>query len=141
MNSLNVSAVILSWVDTSDENGALQWLPNVAPPGDGVFSCPTLYVGNSTGESIRSLIKANELGSMTVVLDAPSYEAPTYTLISHLQGRKNSTDTILLYTHSEDIPHIMPITFAKAPEIGDGPSIIEENGQFFFTNPEKQPLD
>jgi hypothetical protein len=58
-------------------------------------------VGNSTGEIIRSLIKSNELDIMTVVLDAPSYEAPSYTLISHLEGEKNATDTILLYTHSE----------------------------------------
>jgi len=100
MNELNVSAVILSWVDTSDENGALQWLPNDAPPGQGVNTCPTLYVGNSTGETIRSLIAANEIDTMNVVLDAPSYDAPTYTLISHLQGTKNASDTILLYTHS-----------------------------------------
>lgn len=101
LNSLNIAAAIVSWVDTSDENAALQWLPQVAPPGNGVFTCPTLYVGNSTGETIRSLIKANAIDSMTVVLDAPSYEAPSYTLISHLRGTRNTTDTILLYTHSE----------------------------------------
>lgn len=48
---------------------------------------------------------------MTVVLDAPSYEAPTYTLISHLQGTKNATDTILLYTHSEDKRAIIAHTY------------------------------
>jgi hypothetical protein len=95
--------VILSWVDTSDANAALQWLPNSAPSGNGTSNCPTLYVGNSTGESIRSLIKSNELDTMTVVLDAPSYDAPSYTLVSHLTGEKNASNTILLYTHSKHL--------------------------------------
>jgi hypothetical protein len=90
----------LSWVDTSDDNAALQWLPNNAPRGNGTFSCPTLYVGNSTGAQIRGLIGNGEIDTMTVVLDAPSTETPTYTLIGHLEGRSGATDTILLYTHS-----------------------------------------
>lgn len=57
-------------------------------------------------------MNAEEFDTMKVVLDAPSTQAPTYTLISHLKGKKNANDTILLYTHS------------------DGPSIIEENGEF-----------
>lgn len=101
MNSLNVSAVILSWVDASDENAALQWLPNEAPSGDGTNSCPTLYVGKSTGQKIRTLIKKRQIDTMTVVLDAPSTHSPSYTLISHLEGKKKSNDTILLYTHSK----------------------------------------
>ncbi|KAH7025123.1 uncharacterized protein B0I36DRAFT_274844 [Microdochium trichocladiopsis] len=110
MNELNVAAVVLSWVDASDENAALQWLPSDAPEGDGTYSCPTLYVGNSTGETIRQLIHDNQISDMSVILDAPSYEAPTYTLISHLEGTGKTNNSIVLYTHS------------------DGPSIIEENG-------------
>jgi hypothetical protein len=110
MNELNVSAVILSWVNTSDENGALQWLPNDAPPGNETNTCPTLYVGNSTGETIRSLLADDQIETMTVVLDAPSVQSPTFTLIGHLDGKATTNDTILLYTHS------------------DGPTIIEENG-------------
>ena len=101
MNSLNVEAVILSWVDTSDENAALQWLPSSAPPGNGTYSCPTLYVGNRTGEEIRRLISRGEINNMTVVLDAPSDDEPTYTLIGHLEGTSRTNDTILLYTHSK----------------------------------------
>lgn len=113
MNDLNVSAAILSWTDTSDENAALQWLPSSAPKGNLTNKCPTLYVGNSTGESIRSLIKGGEIDTMRVVLDAPSSQAPTYTLISHLGGKKNATDTILLYTHSEWLRDLVYLTSAN----------------------------
>jgi hypothetical protein len=104
MNQLNVSAVILSWVNTSDENAALQWLPSSAPSGNGTYDCPTLYVGNSTGERIRGLIRNNQISNMSVVLDAPSLQSPTYTLIGHLNGTGNSNRSILLYTHSQSQP-------------------------------------
>jgi hypothetical protein len=136
MNQLNVSAAILSWVDTSDENAALQWLPSSAPPGNQTNNCPTLYVGSSTGKTIRSLIKSDQLQTMTVVLDAPSSEEPTYTQISHLEGMKNATDTILLYTHSEYLRDFtVQILVNDVDSPGDGPSIIEENGQSFFAIP------
>jgi hypothetical protein len=136
MNQLNVSATILSWVDTSDENAALQWLPSSAPPGNLTNNCPTLYVGNSTGETIRSLIKSDQLQTMTVVLDAPSSEEPTYTLISHLEGMRKANDTILLYTHSEYLRHFTVLNLVNDVDSpGDGPSIIEENGQSFFVTP------
>lgn len=92
--------MVLSHVATSDENAALQWLPSKGPTGNKTYDCPALYVGNSTGEQIRGLIQNGEIDSMTVILDAPSYEAPTSTLIGHLEGNSSAEDTILLYTHS-----------------------------------------
>ncbi|KAK6967122.1 elongation factor 2 [Favolaschia claudopus] len=92
--------VVTSWVHTSDENGALQFLPSYGAPGNGsLFDVPALFVGNST-----------EVESATVVLDAPSSWATSSTVIGHLAGKKGSSESILVYTHT------------------DGPSIIEENG-------------
>ncbi|KAG7095523.1 hypothetical protein E1B28_006261 [Marasmius oreades] len=111
LKAKGVAAAIASWVHTSDENAALQYLPNDGAPGDGnLFQVPTLYVGNSTGELIRELVKSGQVESATVVLDAPSFRANSSTIIGHLKGKGNTNDTIVLYTH------------------GDGPSIIEENG-------------
>ncbi|KAF3016481.1 hypothetical protein E8E14_009582 [Neopestalotiopsis sp. 37M] len=107
LNQKNVSAVILSWVNATDENGALQWPLQDAPP-DGT-NCPAVWVGNSTGETIRSLIQAGELDTMKVTLDAPTFEASASTLIGHLKGSRNTSESLLLYTHS------------------DGSSAIEEN--------------
>ncbi|KAJ7140324.1 hypothetical protein C8R43DRAFT_1018337 [Mycena crocata] len=111
IKKLGVSAVVTSWVNTSDENGALQYLPNDGAPGNGsLYDVPALFVGNSTGETIRKLVRRGKVKSATVVLDAPSSWATTETVIGHLAGKAGTTDTILVYTHS------------------DGPSIIEENG-------------
>ena len=94
-------ATIASWVNTSDDNGALQFLPNDGAPGDGnVYDVPALYVGNATGEVIRGLVRAGQVDTATVVLDAPSYKTSTSTIVGHLEGRGNSDDTIVLYTHS-----------------------------------------
>jgi hypothetical protein len=93
--------VIASWVNTSDENGALQFLPNDGAPGDGnLYDVPGLYVGESTGRTIRDLVAADSIETATLVLDAPSYQAPSYTLIGHQQGIRNSNDSMILYTHS-----------------------------------------
>ncbi|KAF7370477.1 Elongation factor 2 [Mycena sanguinolenta] len=111
IKQLGVAGVVASWVNTSDENGALQFLPNDGAPGNGsLYDVPALYVGNSTGETIRKLVKNGEVESATVVLDAPSLWAPSSTVIGHLNGTAETTDSIIVYTHS------------------DGPSIIEENG-------------
>lgn len=47
---------------------------------------------------------------MKITLDAPSFEASASTLIGHLKGSHNTSESLLLYTHS------------------DGSSAIEENG-------------
>ncbi|KAF5360072.1 hypothetical protein D9758_007552 [Tetrapyrgos nigripes] len=111
LRTMGVEAVIASWVNTSDENGANQFLPNDGAPGDGnLYDVPAVYVGNSTGETIRELIKEGLVDNATVVLDAPSIEATTSTVHGHLTGTSGTNDSIIIYTHS------------------DGPSIIEENG-------------
>ncbi|KAK7053833.1 hypothetical protein R3P38DRAFT_2852415 [Favolaschia claudopus] len=112
LRAMGIRAAISSWVHTSDEDAALQFLPNDGPVGgdNALYDVPTLYVGNSTGEMIRGLIRENQIVSATVVLYAPSYSAPTQTVLGHLSGTANTTDTIIIYTHS------------------DGPSIVEENG-------------
>ncbi len=98
---MGIKGVIASWVHTSDENAALQFLPNAGAPGDGnLFDVPALYVGNSTGETIRSLLLDNKVDTATIVLDAPSFMAPSRTLVGRLEGLQNSSDSILLYTHS-----------------------------------------
>ncbi|KXN90753.1 hypothetical protein AN958_03640 [Leucoagaricus sp. SymC.cos] len=108
---MGIRGVIASWTATSDDNAALQFLPNAGAPGDGnLFDVPALYVGNSTGELIRKMVRNGQVETATVVLDAPSYMAPSRTVIGRLPGLSGSNDSILLYTHS------------------DGPSIIEENG-------------
>ncbi|KAK8095176.1 uncharacterized protein PG998_014400 [Apiospora kogelbergensis] len=71
-----------------------------APPGNATNTCPTLYVGNSTGEVIRGLIEGNQIANMTVVLDAPSEDAPTFTMLGRLEGSSGLNKSILLYTHS-----------------------------------------
>ncbi|KAF7308364.1 hypothetical protein HMN09_00685000 [Mycena chlorophos] len=124
---LGVIGVVASWVNTSDANGALQFLPNSGAPGNGSvhYDVPGVYVGNSTGETIRQLVADNEVVSATVVLDAPTLDATTSTIIGHLNGTAGSNNTIIVYTHS------------------DGPSIIEENGpillltmaEYFAANP------
>ncbi|KAL0071162.1 translation elongation factor 2 [Marasmius tenuissimus] len=106
-----VIAAISSWVNVSDENAALQFLPNDGAPGDGnLYDVPALYVGNTTGDLIRKLVREGKVDTATLVLDAPSSKATTSTVIGHLKGRGASSDTIVLYTHS------------------DGPTIVEENG-------------
>ncbi|KAH8899003.1 hypothetical protein GQ53DRAFT_878308 [Thozetella sp. PMI_491] len=112
LESLGVAAAISSWVDVSDEDAALQFLPKSALSGTQTQKVPTLYVGNSTGETLRSLGREGSIANLTVVLDAPSFSSPSYTLISHLEGTGGTDDTILIYTHS------------------DGMNIIEENGPF-----------
>ncbi|KAF7301078.1 hypothetical protein MIND_00671800 [Mycena indigotica] len=116
LHQRGVVAAISSWVNTSDENAALQFLPNDGSPGDGSspnsYQVPALYVGNSTGKMIRNLLANGGVSNATVVLNAPDVLAQTQTVIGHLDGAAadESDDTIILYTHS------------------DGPSIIEENG-------------
>ena len=98
---MGIKGVIASWVHTSDENAALQFLPNAGAPGDGnLFDVPALYVGNSTGETIRNLLHEDKVDTATIVLDAPSYMASSRTLVGRLEGLQNSSDSILLYTHS-----------------------------------------
>ncbi|KAK0469352.1 uncharacterized protein EV420DRAFT_25546 [Desarmillaria tabescens] len=111
MKARGVSAVVASWVHTSDDNAALQFLPNDGSEDQYVPNeVPALYVGNSTGETIRQLLTDAEVDTATVVLDAPSYNSSTQTVIGHLAGIAGGNETIIVYTHS------------------DGPSIIEENG-------------
>uniref|UniRef100_A0AB74UFE6 Translation elongation factor 2 n=1 Tax=Neonothopanus gardneri TaxID=1069186 RepID=A0AB74UFE6_9AGAR len=111
LHAKGVSAVIASWTHTSDEDAALQYLPNDGAPGDGnLFHVPALYVGNSTGEMIRQLTGDGEIDNATVTLYAPTIEAESHTVIGHLEGISGKNDTIIVYTHS------------------DGPSIVEENG-------------
>ncbi|KAK4495092.1 hypothetical protein PRZ48_013419 [Zasmidium cellare] len=87
-------------------------LDNVSPGSVVFFDNPTVTHNYSLPNYalLGQLIHGNKIESMTVVLDAPSEMAPTYTLISHLNGTSQGNETILFYTHS------------------DGPSIIEENG-------------
>jgi len=109
LRDMGIKGVVASWVDTSDENGALQFLPNEGAPGDGdrQFAVPSLYVGNSTGELIRKLVHNGEVDTATVVLDAPSLESQSKTIVGHLQGKANQEDSILLYTHSKPI-YLLP---------------------------------
>jgi hypothetical protein len=101
LKEMGVKGVIASWVHTSDENAALQFLPNDGAPGNGsLYDVPALYVGNSTGELIRELIRSKEVDTATVVLDAPSFLSPTRTVAGHLQGNSGRNESILLYTHS-----------------------------------------
>jgi hypothetical protein len=102
IKELGVRGVVTSWVHTSDENGALQYLPNDGAVGNGsLYDVPALFVGNSTGETIRQLVKNGKVESATVVLDAPSLWAPSSTMIGHLAGKAGTTDSIIVYTHSE----------------------------------------
>ena len=122
---MGVAGAISSWVGISDEDAALLWEPKSALTGHELQTVPTLYVGNSTGEAIRGLIKDKKVKNMTLMLDAPSYDSPTATLIGHMKGTANTNDSILLYTHS------------------DGMNIVEENGalviltmiEYFARNP------
>lgn len=114
LRDLGVKGVISSWVHTSDENAALQFLPNAGAPGNGsLFDVPTLYVGNSTGQLIRTMIRKGEVANATLVLDAPSFLAQTQTVIGHLPGKAGKNDTILLYTHSKlsRIGHSPPLSW------------------------------
>lgn len=95
---MGVSAIIASWVATSDEDAALQFLPNDASE----TGLPALYVGNSTGELIRELVRDGNVASATVVLDAPTVDAKSQTVIGHLDGTGGGNETIIVYTHSED---------------------------------------
>jgi hypothetical protein len=111
---LGVKGIISSWVHTSDENAALQFLPNAGARGDGnLFNVPSLYVGNSTGELIRTMVRNGEVKTATIVLDAPSYEAPTKTVIGYLQGLAGRDDSLLLYTHSEYMTLLFSTPFRK----------------------------
>lgn len=100
---MNIVGTIAGWVNSSDENGALQWLPNVGPdePGEAPFQVPSLYVGESTLGQIRQLSQAGEVANATIVLDAPTYNTTSHTIISRLKGTGNTNDSMLLYTHSE----------------------------------------
>ncbi len=99
---MGVSAVIASWVGTSDEDAALQFLPNDGAPGRlALYDVPALYVGNSTGELIRQLVGDGEVESATVVLDAPSVNSTSHTVIGHLAGKAGTEETIIVYTHSK----------------------------------------
>lgn len=124
--------MISSWVHTSDENAALQFLPNAGAPGNGnLYNVPSLYVGNSTGELIRKMVSNGEVKTATIVLDAPSYEAPTKTVIGYLPGLAGRDESLLLYTHSEYTMSSFCFLFLKKSICtGDGPSIIEENGVY-----------
>ncbi|CAK5282383.1 unnamed protein product [Mycena citricolor] len=111
LREMGVVGAISSWVHTSDEDAALQFLPDDGAPGaTELFDVPALYVGNSTGEMIRGLLRDDQVLTADLVLYAPSTFSPTQTVIGHLNGTANTNATIILYTHS------------------DGPSIIEENG-------------
>ncbi len=104
MKARGVSAVVASWVHTSDDNAALQFLPNDGSEDQYVPNeVPALYVGNSTGETIRQLLTDDEVDTATVVLDAPSYNASTQTVIGHLAGIAGGDETIIVYTHSKCI--------------------------------------
>jgi hypothetical protein len=105
---MGVVGAISSWVHTSDENGAQQFLPNDGAPGtNALYDVPALVVGNSTGEMIRNLIRTGQVVSATIVLSAPSYFAPTQTVLGHLDGSADTNDTILIYTHSESFCSIL----------------------------------
>ncbi|KAF8829774.1 hypothetical protein HHX47_DHR2000048 [Lentinula edodes] len=107
LKTLGVSAVIASWVNTSDDDAALQFLPNDGAPGNGSihYDVPSLYVGNSTGELIRGLVASGEVDNATVVLNAPSYEVSSHTVISHLSG---TAGPILLLTMAEALVRQRP---------------------------------
>lgn len=94
-------------MNTSDEDAALQFLPDKGAPGNGSFlyDVPSLYVGNSTGELIRGLVANGDVDNATIVLNAPSYEVPTQTVISHLSGTGGTNDTIIIYTHSASLAY------------------------------------
>jgi hypothetical protein len=65
---------------------------------------------------------------MTVVLNVLSSEEPTYTLISYLEGIKNTTNMILLYTYSEywhDFIVLILVNYINL--LGNRLSIIKEN--------------
>ena len=126
-----VGACISSWTGFSDENVELLWEPKSDLQDHEVQHVPTLYVGEATGCMIRSMITNGEIKNMTVMLDAPSFDAPTATLIAHLPGTAGGVDSLLLYTHS------------------DGMNIIEENGplvvlsmvEYFARNPINLNID
>lgn len=102
LTQMGVKGIIASWVHTSDENAALQFLPNAGAPGNGsLYNVPALYVGNSTGELLRGMLASGQVKAATVVLDAPSYVAPTKTVVGRLPGLSGGDESILLYTHSE----------------------------------------
>lgn len=107
LRASGVVGVIASWVNTSDNDAALQFLPNQGAPGNGsvLYDVPSLYVGNSTGILIRDLVANGEIDNATIVLNAPSYEVPTQTVISHLSGTAGTNDTIIIYTHSAPSVH------------------------------------
>ncbi len=102
MKTRGVSAVVSSWVHTSGENAASQFLPNVGSENQYVPNeVSALYVGNSTGETIRQLFADGEVDTATVVLDAPSYNATTQTVVAHLAGTAGGNEMIIVYTHSK----------------------------------------
>lgn len=47
------------------------------------------------------MVASGEVDNATVVLNAPSYEVSSHTVISHLSGTAGTNDTIIVYTHSE----------------------------------------
>ncbi|KAJ7781949.1 hypothetical protein DFH07DRAFT_1017828 [Mycena maculata] len=131
IQALGVSAIVASWVNTSDADASMQFLPEQGAGNGSLFDVPALYVGNSTGETIRELLATGQVVTATVVLDAPSIWSPSNTVIGHLDGQSGTNDTIIIYTHS------------------DGPSIIEENGpilllaiaEYFSAHPLNISLD
>jgi hypothetical protein len=104
LKEMGVVGAISSWVHTSDEDGGLQFLPNDGAVGNNaLYNVPALFVGNSTGEMIRALIRNSQIVNATLVLSAPSDFAPTQTVLGHLDGTDDTNATILIYTHSKSI--------------------------------------
>jgi hypothetical protein len=113
-----VVGMIAQWTNTSDENAALQFLPNQGPSDPSVpYDVPSLYVGESTGQQIRDLLGQGVVGNATIVLDAPWSNGTSSTIWGHLNGTGNGTESIIIYTHS------------------DGPTIVEENGEWLRSSP------
>jgi len=112
LEELKVAATIGAWTGLSDEEVALQWRPESSLKTNETQNVPSLFVGQSTGETLHELMTSGQVANLSVLLDAPSFDAPTYTLIAKLPGTGATNDSLLLYTHS------------------DGPSCIEENGGF-----------
>jgi len=111
-----IKGIISQWTNVSDENAALQFLPNdgpapFSPNSTQLFEIPSLYVGEDTGKKIRELLADGVVGNATIVLDAPWSNGTSSTIHGHLPGTEGGDETLLVYTHS------------------DGPTIVEENGK------------
>ena len=105
-------ACVGAYTGMSDGDVALQWRPGADIPPDGTLNVPTLFTGEATGIMLHGLISSGQVENLTVTLDAPTFDAPSATLVANLPGTGGGNDSVFLYTHS------------------DGPSCIEENGGF-----------